>query len=83
MIEFDNFIFILKGMFKSAIEVNAKRIKMILDVSALKFMILSVVLTDPLTAMNVKPIAGRFTCPCSFRLQWILLAKFCNHLCHD
>ena len=55
-------------MFKSAAEVNAKLIGMILDVVVFKFMILSAVLTDPLTAMNVKPIAGRFICPYSFRL---------------
>ena len=45
-------------MFKSEVEVNVQQIKMILDVSVLKFMIPSVVLMDPLIAMNVKPIAG-------------------------
>ena len=46
------------GMYKSAVEVNAKQVKTIPDVSVLKFMILSVVLMGQLIAMNVKPIAG-------------------------
>ena len=45
-------------MFKSVAEVNAKPIGMIQDAVVFKFMILYAVLMDPLTAMNVKPIAG-------------------------
>ena len=51
---------IFVGMFKLAVEVNAKPIGMILDATVFKFMILSAVMMDPLTAMNVKPIAGMF-----------------------
>ena len=49
-------ISISSEMFKSLVKGNAK------DVAALKFMILSVVLTVPHTAMNVKQSAGEYNC---------------------